>query len=156
MVMTDAFSKLAELVALPNNEAQTVAEAIFNRWICRYGLPEEIVSDGGKEFCNDMVNQMLKMMNIKKPTTSLYHPQTNAQAEVWNKTIAQYLATQVNKSTLDWELYMAPMALAYNTGFHRSIKNLPYAVTFRQQPRTANFSEHRPRYSENTSTELYQ
>ena len=80
MVMTDAFSKLAELVALPNKEAQTVAEALFNRWICRYGLPEEILSDGGKEFCNHTVNLMLKMMNIKKTTTSPYHPQTNAQA----------------------------------------------------------------------------
>ena len=57
---TEAFSKLAELVALPNKEAQTVAEALFNRWICRYGLPEEILSDGGKEFCNDTVNLMLK------------------------------------------------------------------------------------------------
>ena len=156
MVMTDAFSKLAELVALPNKEAQTVAEALFNRWICRYGLPEEILSDGGKEFCNDTVNLMLKMMNIKKTTTSPYHPQTNAQAEVCNKTIAQYLATHVDKSTLDWELYMAPMAFAYNTGFHRGIKNSPYAVTFGQQPRTANFSEQRPRYGENMGTELYQ
>jgi transposase InsO family protein len=156
MVMTDAFSKLAELVAIPNKEAQTVAEALFNRWICRYGLPEEILSDGGKEFCNDTVNLMLKMMNIKKTTTSPYHPQTNAQAEVCNKTIAQYLATHVDKSTLDWELYMAPMSFAYNTGFHRGIKNSPYAVTYGQQPRTANFSEQRPRYGENTSTELYQ
>ena len=99
MVMTDAFSKLAELVAIANKEAQTVAEVLFNRWICRYGLPEEIVSDEGKEFCNDTVNLMLKMMNIKKTTTSPYHPQTNAQAEVCNKTIAQYLATHVDKST---------------------------------------------------------
>ena len=77
MVMTDAFSKLAELVALPNKEAHTVAEALFNRWICRYGLPEEILSDGGKESCNDTVNLMLKIMNVKKTTTSPYPPQTN-------------------------------------------------------------------------------
>ena len=51
---------------------------------------------------------------------------------------------------------MAPMAFAYNTGIHRSIKNSPYEATFGQQPRTANFSEQRPRYRENVSTELYQ
>ena len=50
-------------------------------------------------------------MNIKKTTTSPYHPQTNAQTEVCNKTIAQYLGIHVDKSTLDWELYMAPIKL---------------------------------------------
>ena len=156
MCITDAFSKLAELVALPNKEAPTVASALFSRWICRYGLPEEIVSDGGKEFCNNIVEEMLKLMKVKKTTTSPYHPQTNAQVEVCNKTIAQYLATQVSKSTLDWELFLAPMSFAYNTGFHRSIKNSPYAVTYGQQPRTVNFSEDRRRYGEDLSTELYQ
>ena len=48
------------------------------------------------------------------------------------------------------------MSFAYNTGFHRSIKNSPYAVTYGQQPRTVNFSEDRRRYGEDLSTELYQ
>jgi hypothetical protein len=43
-----------------------------------YGLPLKIVSDGGKEFCNEVVNEMLKLMSIKKTTTYLYHPQRSA------------------------------------------------------------------------------
>ena len=101
-----------ELIAIPDKQADTVATALFTRWLCRHGLPEEIVSDGGKEFCNEVVNKMLKMMKVKKTTTSPYHPQTNAQVEVCNKTVAQYLRTQVETNTLDWELYMAPMAFA--------------------------------------------
>ena len=52
LVMTDAFSKYVEIFATPNKEAETVSLAIFNRWICRFGCPLEIVSDGGKEFVN--------------------------------------------------------------------------------------------------------
>jgi len=37
LVMTDAFTKYAEVVAVPNKEAVTVSSAIFNRWICRFG-----------------------------------------------------------------------------------------------------------------------
>ena len=77
--------KIGRTSGLANKEAQTVAVALFNQWICRYGMPEEILSDGGKEFCNNIVNPILKMMNIKKTTTSPCHPQTNAQAEVCNK-----------------------------------------------------------------------
>ncbi len=48
MCITDAFSKFAELIALPDKQAPTVAEALFSRWLCRHGLPLEIVSDQGK------------------------------------------------------------------------------------------------------------
>jgi hypothetical protein len=32
LCMTDAFTKYAELVALENKEAKTVADAVFDRW----------------------------------------------------------------------------------------------------------------------------
>jgi transposase InsO family protein len=55
-----------------------VASALSSRWLCRHGLPLEIVSDNGKEFCNKMVDTLLKLMGIKKTHTIPYHPQTNA------------------------------------------------------------------------------
>ena len=39
LCMTDAFTKYAEMIAVPNKEAITVSEAIFTKWICRYGTP---------------------------------------------------------------------------------------------------------------------
>jgi hypothetical protein len=115
MCITDAFSKYVELVAIPDKSATTVASTLFSRWLCRHGLPLEIASDGGKEFCNEVVNEMLKLMSVKKTTTFPYHPKTNAQVEVCSKTITTYLKTQVDSNTLDWKQYMAPMAFAYNT-----------------------------------------
>jgi len=66
--MTDAFTKYVELVALPDKEALTVTSAIFNRWICRYGVPLEVVTDQGKEFCNKMSDEMYKLINSKHQT----------------------------------------------------------------------------------------
>jgi transposase InsO family protein len=126
------FSKYAELVAIPDKSAATVASALFSRWLRRHGLPLEIVSDNGKEFCNDIVDTLLKFVKIKKTNTTPYHPQTNAQAEVCNKTIAAYLKTQVLNSTLDLEQYIVPMMFAY----HRSIKTSPFEVTFEIEPMT--------------------
>jgi hypothetical protein len=49
LVMTDAFSKYVELVAIPDKEAFTTATAFFNCWICRFGVPNELITDRGKE-----------------------------------------------------------------------------------------------------------
>ena len=48
MVVTDAFTKYVELIAIPEKQAKTVATTLFTKWLCRNGLPNEIVSDGGK------------------------------------------------------------------------------------------------------------
>ena len=50
LTMTDVFTKYAEIVAIPNKEAITVADAIFTKWICHYGCPAIIHMDMGKEF----------------------------------------------------------------------------------------------------------
>ena len=39
LVMTDAFTKYAEVIALENKEANTVARAFFEKWICRFSSP---------------------------------------------------------------------------------------------------------------------
>ncbi len=46
LCITDAFTKYVELVALPNKEAATVAEAIFDKWICWFGTPLDLVTWG--------------------------------------------------------------------------------------------------------------
>jgi hypothetical protein len=158
LCMTDAFTKYVELVALPNKEAVTTGSAIFNRWICRFGTPLEIVSDGGKEFCNELAKELYKLLGIEHTTTTPYHPQCNAQAEVANKTIQKYLASFVDKSTLDWERYLPPLAFSYNTSLHRSVKATPYFLTYGYDARAPSFPnpDIQRHYGESPAAEWYQ
>ena len=135
LCMTDAFTKLVELVAVPNKEVTTVTSAIFNRWICRYGVPLELVTDQGKEFCAELADKLYEKLKVKHTTTTPAHPQCNAQAEVANKTIAKYLTNVVDSSTLDWEPYLPPLAFSYNTAVHRTTKMSPYFLTYGRDPR---------------------
>ena len=96
LCVTDAFYTYAKLVAITDKIAVTVASTIFSRWLCRHGLPLEFVSYNGTEFCNQIIEQLLKLLEIKKTTTKAYHPQSTAQAEVCKKTIAEYIRTKVN------------------------------------------------------------
>jgi hypothetical protein len=135
LCITDAFTKYIELASLDNKEAETVTEAIFQRWICRYGIPLEIITDQGKEFCNRLSDDLYQKLGTHHQRTSPRHPACNSQAEVANKTIAKYLASFVDESTLDWEYYIYPLTFYYNTSFHRSIQATPYELTYGMEPR---------------------
>jgi hypothetical protein len=119
-------------------EVTAVAEAIFDKWICRFGAPLDLITDQRKEFCSKMSHDLLKRLGTTHLTMSLHHPQCNSQAEVANKTITKYLASFCDDSTLDWELYLAPLMFSYNTSFHRSIKSLPFFLTFGMEPSLPN------------------
>ena len=74
LCIMDAFTKYVELVAIDNKEANTVAEAIFEKWFCRYRKPMEIVTDGGKEFCAKVSEELMKRMgatHLKTAHTTL-------------------------------------------------------------------------------------
>jgi hypothetical protein len=98
LCMTDALTKYVKLVPLQNKEAATVAEAIFDKWICRFGAPL-FITDQGKEFCAKVSDDLLKRLGTTHLITSSHHPQCNSQEEVASKTITKYLASFCDDST---------------------------------------------------------
>ena len=103
MVITDSFTKYVELVALPNKQAGTVAKVIVDTWVTYYSKPAEILTDGGKEFANKLLNSICLELGVLHKQTSPYHPQCNAQVEVFNRTMRHYLQNGLSSPYLDWE-----------------------------------------------------
>jgi hypothetical protein len=48
LCIMDAFFKYAVTTKVDNKDEETVARAIFNHWFCKYGIPAQIHTDGGK------------------------------------------------------------------------------------------------------------
>jgi transposase InsO family protein len=136
LVITDVFSKWVELVPLENKEATTVAKAFFETWICRYSIPKVMLSDGGKEFCNQILNELNKELKIRHIKTSPYHPQTNASSERINRTLISYLRSYLTnkKETLEWTKWLPVAQLSYNTQVHSSTKFSPYFLVHFHDP----------------------
>ncbi len=135
LTITDAFTKYSEVVAIPNKEAVTVADAVFTKWICRYGCPAIIHTDGGKEFLNKIATELYQKLDIKSTHTAPAHPQCNSQAEVFNKSLAKFLKNVVDETTLNWEWYLAPLMFCYNTSYHTTTKSTPFELTYGMKPR---------------------
>ena len=75
-----------------------------------------------------------------------------------NQTVAKYLASFVNSTTLDWELYLAPLAFSYNTSLHRTTKSTPFALTYGEEARIPSFPnpDVQRHYGESPPAEWYQ
>ena len=158
MVMTDAFTKLVELAAIENKTAETVARAFFERYICRFTAPRFVMTDQGKEFCNEVLELVCELWGIKKNRTSPFHPQTNSSAESYNRSMIKYMrAILDNDKTTDWEMYLAPMMMSYNCHVHRATKETPFYLTYLHDPRLPVFDVTKPRklYHDNYAAEAF-
>ncbi len=131
---TNAFSKYAELVAISDRTPETVAKAIFTRWICRYGVPTEIITNREKQFCNKVTVQLYKAMKLN-PDTGCQFPTFYFQEKMANRTIDKYLKQIFELMTTDWEIYLAPLMYSYKTSFNRTFQTSPHIVILGQHAR---------------------
>jgi hypothetical protein len=137
MVITDAFTKFATAVALPGKEAMHVVPALLAHFYT-FGIPQQLVTDQGREYCNELEKFMWTALKIRHDVTTPYHPACNSAVEMFNKILKHYIATALvdaEASTLDREAYLAPLLFAYNTAVSSSTKVTPFEATFGYDPR---------------------
>jgi hypothetical protein len=78
---------------------------------------------------------LFELLNLQHSKTSPYHPQFNSQVEVFNKTVKKYLASYVDKTTLNWQDFLPALMLAYNTSYPSTIATTPFEFLFGVKPR---------------------
>ena len=110
--MTDYFTKYTEGYALPNKTAQSVADAICERWLPTHGFPQVLHSDQGKEFNNRVILRICELLRCAKTRTTPYHSQSDGLVERFNRTVLTMLAMFVNEEKSDWDDYLPYMILA--------------------------------------------
>ena len=85
LVMVDHLTSWPMVKAIPDKEATTVANAIFEKLILEHWSPEIILSDNGKEFTNDTLAYVCQKFGIEQHFTSTYTPRSNDKTENLHK-----------------------------------------------------------------------
>jgi hypothetical protein len=88
----------AVVTSIQNKNAETVADAIFKEWFCKFRIPAQIHTNGSKEFMNKLSAEIMELMSVLHTRTLPAHPQCNSQVEVFNKTVKKYLASFVDNT----------------------------------------------------------
>ena len=125
MVVTNYFTKWAEAYAVPDNTAQTVADKLLNEFVCRFGVPQCIHTDQGREFESHLFARICEILEIEKTRTTPYRPQSDGLVERFNKTLQQMLSIFVNENRSDWDNYIPFLLMAYRSSQQQSTQCTP-------------------------------
>ena len=74
LVVTDHFSHHIQAYKVPDKRAITIAKCLYDEYFHHYGFPRRLMSDQGKEFCNDILKEMCYYLNIKKIANNTLSP----------------------------------------------------------------------------------
>ena len=130
LVMSDLFTKYAVTVALQDMTAATVANAIIDEWIMKFGAPDVIHTHQCSNFNNELIHDTCRIFMIEKTRTTPYHPQGNGQVERSNRVIADTLSKYCAEKPQEWDVYLPYITFVYNTTVHRTIGATPYSMIF--------------------------
>ena len=158
LVITDHFTRYALAYASKTQTAQATARILWDNFICHYGFPEQFMSDQGRNFESDLIQELCKIAGVKKLHTTPYHPQSNGQCERFNSTLCNMLGTLSDEEKSDWKSHLGCMTHAYNCTKHASTTYSPYYLMFGRHPRLpidVAFGLHKPNCSDNCSKSRY-
>ncbi|CAF3360121.1 unnamed protein product [Rotaria sp. Silwood2] len=130
LVITDYFTRYITAVALPNCTAEIKAEALFNEYFCKFGIPLVILSDRGSHFQNKLMENLQKLIGYNHIYSTSYHPQTNGVVERFNANFAAQISKLQNSQSNNWDEFLQAVIFAYNTGVHKSTKFSPYKFVY--------------------------
>ncbi|CAF4618796.1 unnamed protein product [Rotaria magnacalcarata] len=135
LVITDYFTRHVTAIALPNCAAETTAQALFNEYFCKYGIPAVILSDQGSHFRNQLMDNIKHLIGYNHIYSTPYHPQTNGIVERFNATFIPQISKLQDTQNNNWDEYLQAVVFAYNTGIHKTTKYSPYELLYGHLPR---------------------
>ena len=77
LTMIDCFTQWPEVIPIQNIETRTVARAVIQNWVARFGVPLSMTSDRGAQFTSDLWSSMCNLLGTELHPTTAYHPQAN-------------------------------------------------------------------------------
>ncbi|MGH0120359.1 UNVERIFIED_CONTAM: hypothetical protein FKN15_067744 [Acipenser sinensis] len=136
LVALDYFTKWPEAYALPDQEAETVAEALLEGFFSRFGVPQELHSDQGRNFESRVFAGMCRHLGIKKTRTTPLHPQSDRLVERFNRTLAMQLAVTTAAHQRDWDTHLPVVLLACRSAVQDSTACTPALLMLGRELRT--------------------
>jgi len=129
LVAIDYFTKWVEAASYANVPRKVVAKFIRKELICRYEIPERIITDNATNLNNHMMSELCEEFKIKHHNSSPYRPKMNGAVEAANKNIKKIIQKMV-VIYKDWH-EMLPFALhGYRTSVRTSTGATPFSVIY--------------------------
>jgi transposase InsO family protein len=95
-----------------------VAETLVTISSCRFGVPQELHSDQGRNFESRLMQEILQRLGVDKTRTTPLHPQSDGMVERYIRTVEDHLQKVVTSHQRDWDERLPIFPLAYRASTH--------------------------------------
>jgi len=135
LVVVDKFTKWIELFPLKDAEAPQIVKCLEDQVFTRFGVPETMTSDNGRNLIGDVLQSMYKRWGIKQILTSTYHPQSNFTERI-NRNLKPMIGTFITtKAHRSWANHIPMFALALRTCVSETTGCTPSKLMFNREMR---------------------
>jgi len=135
LVVVDRLTKYGHFIAISHPyTANSVAQVYLDQVYKLHGMPENIISDRDPIFMSKVWQDLFAMQGVTLSTSTAYHPQTDGQTEVLNRTLETYLRCFCADSQKDWAKFLLLTEWCYITTFHSAIQITPFEALYGQTP----------------------
>ena len=91
LVITEYFSRYAQMFPTRNQTARTTARVLFDNFIVHCGFPARIHSDQGQTSESKLIKELCDIVGAEKSRTNPFHAMGNGQCERFIQTLLKTL-----------------------------------------------------------------
>lgn len=130
-VVVDRFSKMAHINPCKTTNDASYIEGLFFREIVRiHGLPLSIISDRDNKFVGNFWRTLWKRLGTILSFSSAYHPQTDGQTKVVNRSLGNILRCLTKEHGSSWDVVIPQEEYAYNDSIKTSTGLSPFEIVY--------------------------
>jgi transposase InsO family protein len=135
LVIVDRFTKYVHFIFLSHPYTASKVAALFLQHVFKlHGLPSSIVSDRDTVFTSLFWEELFRRQGVDLAMSSSYHPQSDRQTEVVNKSLEHYLRAFATDKPSLWVEWLPLAEYWFNTNYHTSTKLSPFEALYGYLP----------------------
>lgn len=135
LVVVDRFSKMVYLLPCKKvNDASYIAFIFFKEIVKLHGIPQSITSDWDVKLLSHFLRELWRRLETNLIFNSAYHPQSDGQTEVMNRTIGSMLRCLVNDKSKQWDSVLPQVEFTMNSMINRTTGHNPFSIVYTKIP----------------------
>lgn len=119
LMALECFPRWQEAIPVLDIMAETVARALLSGWISRYGCPQTIATDQGRQFELQLFYSLASMCGILLSRMTAFHPAANGQMERMHRSLNAAIMCRAQEL---WSYYFRLILLGMRTAFKEDLQ----------------------------------